>query len=106
AFTAEERAMIQGGIRALAVDGHGAGAVSKPLALIAPDAVPLMPDAAVWFALGSVPPPEAADAQSASIDAFSPMMTWFAEAVTSPQAERTLQFVASEHERTTGLHFS
>jgi hypothetical protein len=67
-------------VRVLAVDGHGAGAMSKALALLAPAAAPLMPDAAIAFALGTVPMPELknADAQTASIDAFCPMMTWFA----------------------------
>jgi hypothetical protein len=105
-LTDEERTLIQNGIRALALDGHRAGAVSKPLALLAPDAVPLMPDAAVWFALDAVARPEAPDAQTASIDVFSPMMTWFAESVTSAGTESSLAAIAREHESATGLSLS
>lgn len=103
---ADERATIAAGVRVLAVDGHGVGAMSKPLALLAPAAAPLMPDAAIAFALGTVAMPvlKSADAQTASIDEFAPMMTWFAKAVASAAVD--LATVASEHERTSGLSLS
>jgi hypothetical protein len=103
---ADERATIAVGVGVLAVDGHGVGAMSKALALLAPAAAPLMPDAAIAFALGTVamPPLKNADAQTASTDAFSPMMTWFAEAVAS--AADGLAAIASDHAKTGGLSLS
>lgn len=102
----KERAMVAAGVRVLAVDGHGVGAMSKALALLAPAAAPLMPDAAIAFALGTVAMPELknADAQTASIDEFAPMMAWFTEAVAS--AEDELAMVARDHAKTSGLSFS
>jgi hypothetical protein len=66
--------------------GSGAGGVSKVLALMLPDVVPLMPDAAIAFAIGAdvgAPVPAAAqpDAQTASAEKFTPMLSWFADAV-------------------------
>jgi hypothetical protein len=103
-FEDAERDMLATGIRTLAIDGHGAGAISKPLALLAPNAVPLMPDAAIAFALGAVAVPSAPDAQTASIDVFAPMMTWFAKSVASAQAE--LAEIAERHALATGVRLS
>ena len=76
-LTDEDRTALGAAFAALAADGHGAGAISKVLALLVPSAVPLMPDAALWFALGSVARPTAADAQTAGADQIVPMMNWF-----------------------------
>lgn len=103
-LSAEEQQMIQAGIATLAIDGHGAGAISKPLALLAPDTVPLMPDAAIAFALGRVARPEAPDAQTAGIETFSPMMSWFARAVLD--ARDALDAIAKEHASATGIMLS
>jgi hypothetical protein len=53
-------------------------AVTKVLALLRPQLVPLMDDAAIWFALGAVPEPKTADAPAAGPEHFLPMMDWFA----------------------------
>jgi hypothetical protein len=60
--------------------GPAAG-LSKVLALLCPDTVPLMDDAALWFALGEVARPDTADAPSAGVEHFVPMLDWFATAV-------------------------
>lgn len=60
--------------------GTAAG-LSKVLALLCPDTVPLMDDAALWFALGSVPRPDTAETPTATTDHFLPMLDWFAAAV-------------------------
>jgi hypothetical protein len=77
----EGRARVGTALGALAIEHHGAGALSKVLALLFPEAVPLMPDAALWFAIDAASRPEAPDAQTASIAAFSPMMDWFTREV-------------------------
>ena len=61
--------------------------LSKVLALLCPDTVPLMDDAALWFALDVVQRPDTADLPGAKIDNFIPMLDWFARAVQacSPQ---------------------
>ncbi len=56
-------------------------ALSKVLALLRPDIVPLMDDAAIHFALGTVARPETADTPSAGAEQFVPMLDWFAQAV-------------------------
>jgi hypothetical protein len=65
-------------LRPLAIDGQGAGAISKVLASLVPRSVPLMPDAAIAFALGSIEVPTANDAQTAGVEWFVPMLKWFA----------------------------
>ncbi len=60
--------------------------LSKVLALLCPDTVPLMDDAALWFALGAVPRPDNADTPTATTDLFVPMLDWFARAVRSNAA--------------------
>lgn len=60
--------------------GAAAG-LSKVLALLCPDTVPLMDDAALWFALGSVARPDTAETPSATTEHFVPMLDWFAAAV-------------------------
>jgi hypothetical protein len=71
---------------ALAALGEGSGAISKVLASLAPDAVPLMPDAALFFAMGNVARPEAPDAQTAPIATFVPTMDWFSHATKENEA--------------------
>lgn len=81
--TPDVRAQSQALVAALTPPGHGAGALSKVLALFLPERVPLMPDLAVRFVLGPLsaplPPANRPDAQTASSDAFLPMMDAFAE---------------------------
>ncbi len=67
------------GIRALGPEPFGVEAISKVLALLVPEAVPLMPVAARAFVLGEVA------AQEPS--AFLEMVQWFAAAVEEAGAE-------------------
>lgn len=60
--------------------GTAAG-LSKVLALLCPDTVPLMDDAAIHFALGAVARPDSADTPIAGPEHFVPMLDWFAAAV-------------------------
>jgi hypothetical protein len=68
-------------VKPLAVDAQGAGAISKVLASLVPKSVPLMPDAAIAFALGTIDVPTALDAQAAGPEFFAPMLKWFASVV-------------------------
>jgi hypothetical protein len=79
----EDRATLAGALGAL---GEGVGAISKVLATLVPAAVPLMPDAALFFAAGSVACPQAADAQTAGVEAFAPTMDWFSRATKDTDA--------------------
>jgi len=89
---ADER--ILANLKGLAVEGHGAGAMSKILALLVPQNVPLMPDAALSFALGTVPLPEAPDAQTADLASFMPMFNWFWRTVAAHREK--LEAIAEE----------
>ena len=72
---------ITDAVRPLAIDGQGAGAISKVVASLVPKSVPLMPDAAIAFAIDAVANPTALDAQTAAADLFAPMLKWFARTV-------------------------
>lgn len=65
----------------LCTTGQGVAAVSKVLALLRPSCVPLLDDAAIWFARDAVPLPRTADEPSAGAEHFAPMRAWFAGAV-------------------------
>lgn len=90
------RAEVTAAARALAIDGHGSAAVSKVMALVAPECVPLMDDAALAFALGVVPLPKTADKPTAGPEHFVPMLDWFARAVIDN--EHTLIELAREYD--------
>lgn len=83
----EDRAPLGTALGALMIDGQGVGPVSKALAALAPDAVPLMPDAALCFATGAATRVANADAQTAGAAAFAPMMDWFTKQVGSSAKE-------------------
>ncbi|MBX3258085.1 MAG: hypothetical protein KF782_00085 [Labilithrix sp.] len=91
----DDRAIVLEAANALAERPHGAGALSKVLALLVPDAVPLMPDAALWFALGTIARPDSADAQTASVDAIVPMLDWFSRE--RERADAALESLARAH---------
>ena len=77
--------------------GTAAG-LSKVLALLCPDTVPLMDDAALHFALGVVPRPntaDIADTPSAGPGPFLPMLDWFARTVLAHAA--TLAGIAADY---------
>lgn len=76
-------------VGALCTAGQGAAAVSKVLALLVPETVPLMDDAAVWWALGAVPRPDTADAPQAGAAVFAPMLDWFSAAQAAQPAALT-----------------
>jgi len=82
---------------ATGVEGATLCAVTKVLALLRPQLVPLMDDAALWFALELVAEPKTADAPSAPPSAFVPMMDWFAGEVVANEA--ALIALAAEHDR-------
>jgi hypothetical protein len=67
-------------LAALAGNG-GLAALSKVLALLCPEIIPLMDDAALWFALGAVPCPSTADKPTAGAEWFVPMVDWFVDAI-------------------------
>ena len=91
AEVAEIVATLAGG-----ADGAGLAAVTKSLALLRPQLVPLMDDAALWFATEAVARPESADTPEAKPTQFVPMLDWFARAVC--EAEGALVAVAANHE--------
>jgi hypothetical protein len=70
---------VVAGIQALGPEAFGVEAISKVLALLAPDAVPLMPSAARLFALGG--------SSAANAAAFVEMVNWFGSAVHEGRAE-------------------
>lgn len=67
--------------RSLSILGQGVCALSKVLAVLCPHTVPLMDDAALSFALGTVAMPATADAPAATADALVPMLDWFSREV-------------------------
>lgn len=56
-------------------------ALSKVLALLVPEGVPLMDDAALWMLLDAVPRPAAADAPTGAVEHLLPMLDAFSLAV-------------------------
>jgi hypothetical protein len=76
---AESREAMLAGIRVLGPEAHGVEAISKVLALLVPDAVPLMPLPARAFVLGESAPEDAR--------AFVAMIEWFAGAVQQGRTE-------------------
>jgi hypothetical protein len=66
-------------IQALGPEAFGVEAISKVLALLVPDAVPLMPPAARLFALGG--------SSAANAGAFVEMVNWFGKAAHEGRAE-------------------
>jgi hypothetical protein len=99
AMPEQDRHAIASAIGQLATGAEGAtlAAVTKVLALLRPQIVPLMDDAALWFALECVPEPKSADAPSAPATAFVPMLDWFAREVT--EHEDALIALAVRHDR-------
>jgi hypothetical protein len=84
----ESSEAIVAGVRALGPEAYGVEAISKVLALLVPDAVPLMPAPARAFVLGESAPHDAR--------AFVAMIEWFSAAVQEGGAE--LASLAKAHE--------
>ena len=74
-------------LASLGPEPHVTEALSKVMALLVPDAVPLMPPPARAFVLG--------EASSAAPDAFGRMVDWFARAAAAHASE--LDRIAREH---------
>lgn len=91
----ERRAVDEAVATLSRVPGGGLCAVTKVLALLRPQLVPLMDDAAIWFALDAVAEPATADAPTAGPEHFLPMMDWFAGEVR--RSEPALVELAREH---------
>jgi hypothetical protein len=79
----EARSALSTDVEALCIDGHGVAALSKVLALLAPQTVPLMDDSAVSFLIGGVPMPADDRTPTAGPEHFVPMLDAFAAAVLS-----------------------
>jgi hypothetical protein len=75
----ESTEALLAGIRVLGPEPFGVEAISKVLALLVPEAVPLMPAAARAFVLG--------EAGARDAEAFVEMVNWFAAAVKEGGAE-------------------
>lgn len=78
---------VRVGVASLGAEPYVTEALSKVLALLVPDAVPLMPAPARGFALG--------DADKDAPDAFGRMIEWFAGAALAHRDE--LERLAREH---------
>jgi hypothetical protein len=76
---AESTGAVLAALRALGPEAFGVEAISKVLALLVPEAVPLMPAPARAFVLGESAPADAS--------AFVAMVDWFAAAVQEGGAE-------------------
>lgn len=87
-YAAEERAALEGAMKVLAFDRSALGALTKILALLAPESVPILADAALRFA-GVLPgeADETFDAQTAPPSCFGPAMTWFSACVVANETE-------------------
>ena len=83
-------------VATLSDGSHRACAVSKVLALLCPDTVPLMDDAALWLMTGACAMPDDADHPSAGAEAFVPMLDAFCVAVI--ETERSLSALAEEYD--------
>jgi hypothetical protein len=75
----ESTGALLAGIRVLGPEPFGVEAISKVLALLVPEAVPLMPRPARGFVLGESGPEDAG--------AFVAMIEWFADAVKEGETE-------------------
>jgi len=84
----ESTEALLAGIRVLGPEPFGVEAISKVLALLVPEAVPLMPPPARTFVLGESAPQDAG--------AFVAMIEWFAGAVKEGEAQ--LETWAQAHE--------
>jgi len=79
---AESNEALLAALRVLGPEPFGVEAISKVLALLVPDTVPLMPVAARAFVLGESGPSDAS--------AFAAMIEWFAGAVADGEGEIAL----------------
>ena len=101
AQTDAERARLTPLVSALTsgerANGASLAAVSKVLALLRPQLVPLMDDAAIAFAIELVATPVDADQPAAPATCFVPMLDWFAGEVV--RLDRELVALAASHDQ-------
>lgn len=90
-------AHVSGLVEAARPEGASLVAVTKVLALLRPQIVPLMDDAAIAFALEAVPMPDTADRPTAGAEHFVPMLDWFARETIAHEKE--LVALAAGHTR-------
>lgn len=84
---ASDRERVAKDVTALATaPGATLVAVTKVLTLLVPQLVPLMDDAAIHWAIGTVADPTTADDPKAGPEQFLPMMDWFAEETARSEA--------------------
>lgn len=83
--TQESKRELQSQLQQIIHSNDGIVGISKVLALLCPDTVPLMDDAAIWFVDQSVSYPTDARTANAPITAFVAMLDWFAQQVTTHQ---------------------
>ncbi len=89
------RSAVEEAVSALSIDAQGPCAISKALALLVPETVPLMDDAAISFLTGLMPMPATADDPKAPAAVFVPMLDAFASAVLA--GEENLIAIARAH---------
>lgn len=94
-FDAAHRDRVSFLAGALVAAGGDLCAVSKVLALLVPEGVPLMDDGALWMLLDAVPRPSTADAPTGGVQHLLPMLDAFATAVLTH--EDGLIAVARQH---------
>jgi hypothetical protein len=95
ARSAEDRARVAACAEALCVDGHGVAGLSRVAAALVPETVPLMDDAALWFAGEWVGPVDSADKPQAGSQHLLPMLDWFCR--TALDVEPALIEIARSH---------
>ncbi len=82
----KEREAIESHVGELCIDGHGVAAVSKVLALLVPQSVPLMDDSAIAYLTGGVPRPADDRSPTAGPEHFVPMLDAFTAQVLRHEA--------------------
>lgn len=90
-----QRKSAQECVLALAIQGHGLCALSKVLACLVCESVPLMDDAMLSLCGLAVDEPATADDPRAEVSLFAPVMDWFARSVLTH--EETLIALAREY---------
>lgn len=80
--TTEDREAVEAAVRTLSIAGQGPCAISKVLALLVPETVPLMDDAAIACLTGGVAAPADEPTCEAGPEHFVPMLDAFGREVT------------------------
>ena len=92
----EVRDALAASVAALAIDGHGVAAISKVLALLVPETVPLMDDSALHVLTGDVAKPDTDASPTAGPEHFLPALDAFHAMV--GECEATLIAIARVHQ--------